>query len=47
MIDRRCLTCDYYDPDYECTISSPDEWYACLLVEDKEVKRVIMEVDEE
>lgn len=31
MIDKECLTCDFYDPDYECTCSPLDRWYACPL----------------
>lgn len=31
MIDKKCLECDFYDPDFECTCSSYDKWYACLL----------------
>lgn len=30
-IDRRCLTCGFYDPDFECTCPSYEMWYACLL----------------
>lgn len=31
MIDKKCLMCDFYDPDYECTCSPLDKWYACPL----------------
>ena len=31
MIDKKCLVCDFYDPDYECTCSPLDRWYACPL----------------
>lgn len=31
MIDIICLTCDFYDPDYECTMSGFDRSYACSL----------------
>ena len=34
MIDRRCLYCDYYDADFECTLPSYHE-YACILHQDK------------
>lgn len=34
MIDRICLTCDCYDPDYECTMSGLDRSYACPLCSD-------------
>lgn len=30
-IDKRCLTCDFYDPDFECTCPSHEMWYACPL----------------
>lgn len=33
MIDKRCLLCDFYDPDYECTLPTGHE-YACLLSKD-------------
>lgn len=31
MIDKRCLRCDCYDPDYECTMPAYDKYYACPL----------------
>lgn len=31
MIDIRCFTCGFYDPDFECTCSPMDKWYACSL----------------
>lgn len=31
MIDKRCLSCGFYDPDFECTCPSLDRWYACPL----------------
>lgn len=34
MIDIICLTCDFYDPDYECTMSGFDRAYACPLCSD-------------
>ena len=34
MIDRICLTCDCYDPDYECNMSPLDRSYACPLCSD-------------
>lgn len=34
MIDIICLTCDFYDPDYESTMSGLDRSYACPLCSD-------------
>ena len=31
MIDKKCLSCDFYDPDFECTCHPYDQWYACIL----------------
>lgn len=31
MIDKECLICDFYDPDYECACSPLNRWYACPL----------------
>ena len=31
MIDKKCLSCDFYDPDFECTCPPYDKWYACIL----------------
>lgn len=31
MIDKKCLSCDFYDPDFECTCPSHEMWYACPL----------------
>lgn len=31
MIDKKCLSCGFYDPDFECTCPSLDKWYACPL----------------
>lgn len=28
VIDKRCLICDFYDPDFECTCPSHEMWYA-------------------
>lgn len=30
-IDKRCFTCGFYDPDFECTCPHSDKWYACPL----------------
>lgn len=40
MIDKRCLHCDCYDPDYECTMSAYDKYYACPL-ENEEFERYV------
>lgn len=34
MISKRCLMCDFYDPDYDCTCPSGEMWYACPLSPD-------------
>ena len=31
MISKECLWCDFYDPDFECTCSDFDKWYACPI----------------
>lgn len=28
---NECLNCDFNDPDFGCTCSSIDKWYACPL----------------
>lgn len=34
MIDKQCLTCDFYDSDLDCMCSGFDRWYTCPLAPD-------------
>lgn len=31
MTDKRCLTCSWYDPEFDCTCPCSDMWYCCPL----------------
>lgn len=45
MISKRCLMCDFYDPDYDCTCPSSEMWYACPLSPDPTPEDFMMEED--
>ena len=31
MISKECLSCGFYDPDFECSCPPDEHWYACSI----------------